>query len=151
MFALGVRRAARIFPKHTRCRPRAVCVVGRDQSRARRVVRLSERRRRKIRTAHCDRCKRRVPVRRPWRGWRRLRAAWFATLLVSLPLLPALAFEACVMLPAFALFLCAIGPLNELARRRPSCARCGLAVYGVPAPGGTAAVVALRGRRRLRP
>lgn len=112
-------------------------------------MRLAERRRRVIRTAHCERCKRRVPVRRPWRGWRPLRTAWFVTLVASLPLLPALAFEACVMLPAFALFLSAIGPLNELARRLPSCARCGLALAGSPA-GGSAPVLVLPRRRRHR-
>jgi hypothetical protein len=124
-------------------------VAGRDHSRARRVVRL-DKRRRVIRTTHCMRCKRRVPLRRPWGGWRYVRLLWFATLVASLPILPALAFDACFMLPAFMLFLTAIGPLNELARRRPACARCGLAAGGGPPTGASAPVLALRRRRRGR-
>ena len=117
---------------------------------ARRVVRLDERRH-KIRTAHCGRCKRRVLVRRPWRRWRQVRSLWFVALIVSLPLLPALAGDACFMLPAFMLLLTAIGPLNELARRRPSCARCGLCIGDDPRPHGAAAtVLTLRRVRRRR-
>jgi hypothetical protein len=77
-----------------------------------------------------------------------VRLLWFATLIASLPLLPALAFDACFLLPAFMLYLMAIGPLNELARRRPACARCGLAAGGAPAKGASAAVLALRPRRK---
>ena len=102
-----------------------------DQKRARRVVRLSERRR-GIRTAHCPRCERRVALRLPWRGWRYVRYAWFCVLAALLPLLPAIAFDACVMMPAFMLFLTAIGPLNALARRPPACRRCGLPLGGPP-------------------
>jgi hypothetical protein len=112
-------------------------------------VQLDERRRR-LRTAHCGRCKRRVLVRTPWRHWRRVRSLWFATLIVSLPLLAALAFDACFMLPAFMLFLMAIGPLNELARHRPSCARCGLWIGDDPRPPGAAPVLAMRRHRRRR-
>lgn len=86
-------------------------------------------------------------MRRPWRGWRHLRIAWFATLIAALPALPAVAFDACVMLPAFAVFLSAIGPLNELARRLPSCALCGLAIGAARVPGASAPVVVLRRRR----
>jgi hypothetical protein len=110
-------------------------------------VQLDERRRR-IRTAHCARCKRRVLVRRPWRRWRQVRSLWFALVITSLPLLPALAGDACFMLPAFMLFLTAIGPLNELARRRPSCACCGLRIGDDPPPSGGAPVLALRRVRR---
>jgi hypothetical protein len=124
-------------------------VAGRNDSNTRRVVQLNERRR-VIRTAHCARCRRRVPLRRPWGGWRYVRLLWFAALIASLPLLPAFAFDACFMLPAFMLFLTAIGPLNELARRTPSCARCGLAIGGGAQHTGTAAVLALRRRRGQR-
>lgn len=124
-------------------------MAGRDDSKARRVVQLDARRR-VIRTTHCARCKRRVLLVKPWRGWRHVRRLWFAALIASLPLMPALAFDACFMLPAFMLFLTAIGPLNELARRRPSCARCGLASGSDPASAGTAPVLALRRWRRRR-
>lgn len=116
----------------------------------REVAQLEERRRRVgVRTAHCPRCKRRVLLRKPWRGYRYLRLAWFGVLLGFLPLLPAMAFDACVLLPAFMIFLTAIGPLNALARKRPACVHCGLDL-GPPvatAEGG-AEVIALRTRRR---
>jgi hypothetical protein len=146
MYSAGVRRGrSRITLKRTR----AVCVAGRGDTKTRRVVQLDERRPR-LRTALCGRCKRRVLLRTPWRHWRQVRSLWFATLIASLPLLPALAFDACFMLPAFMLFLMAIGPLNELARQRPSCARCGICIDDDPPPSGAAPVLALRRQRRHR-
>lgn len=88
------------------------------------MVRLSDGRRR-IRTAHCPRCKRRVLVRRPWPGFRYLRVIWFVALLPLAALLPALDLKPAFTLPGFLLFLMLGGPLNLLARRTPTCSRCG--------------------------
>jgi hypothetical protein len=111
-----------------------------DQRSTRRVVRLSDGRRR-IRTAHCARCKRRVLVRPPWPGFRYLRLLWFAALLPIAALLPALGFAPTLTLPAFLVFLMLGGPLNLLARRATSCSRCG-APLPREASGGRARVTA---------
>jgi hypothetical protein len=119
----------------------------------RRVVKLGDGRRR-IRTAHCPTCKRRVLLRRPWVGFRYLRALWLVLLLPVLAYLPSIASQrGAAMIGLFA-FLMALGPLTLLARRPPSCARCGASLPGALADGpiraDPAPVVPLSSRRSKR-
>jgi len=126
----------------------------RGESRAaRRVVRLGDGRRR-IRTAHCTTCKRRVLLRRPWAGFRYLRALWLLLLLPLLAYLPSIARQRGVAMIALFVFLMALGPLTLLARRPASCTRCGTALPEAPANAPTRAdpapVVSLSSRKGKR-
>lgn len=119
----------------------------------RRVVRLGDGRRR-IRTAHCPTCKRRVLLRRPWAGFRYLRALWLVLLLPLLAYLPVIAEQRGPAMIGLFVFLMALGPLTLLARRAPSCTRCGTALPGAtagrPPRADPAPVVSLSSRKGKR-
>ncbi len=119
----------------------------------RRVVRLGDGRRR-IRTAQCPTCKRRVLLRRPWVGFRYLRALWLVLLLPVLAYLPSIAAQRGAAMIGLFVFLMALGPLTLLARRPPSCTRCGAplpdGLVGPPTRAAPAQVVPLSSRRSKR-
>jgi len=78
--------------------------------------------------AHCPRCSGRVDATWPWAGWGALRKGWFFGLGFVLLASPIWFTDFVVMMPSAMLFIAAIGPLNTLARTRPTCLRCGSAV-----------------------
>jgi hypothetical protein len=137
------------MPRTQSCR----AVVNGEPKAARRVVRLGDGRRR-IRTAHCPTCKRRVLVRRPWAGFRYLRLLWLALLLPLLGYLPSIALQRGIALIGVFAFLMALGPLTLLARRPVACTRCGGALPEAPAPAqlrdAPAEVVTLSTRKNRR-
>jgi hypothetical protein len=81
--------------------------------------------------AHCPRCRRRVEATWPWSGWVNLRKAWFVGLGLILLGSPLLMADMYVLMPCSMLFISAIGPLNTLARTRPTCLQCGSVVEPV--------------------
>jgi hypothetical protein len=81
--------------------------------------------------AHCPRCTRRVEATWPWAGWGNLRKVWFVGLGLLFVLSPVWFGDMVVLMPSAMLFIVAIGPLNTLARMRPTCLRCGSVVEAV--------------------
>lgn len=79
-------------------------------------------------SGHCARCQRDVRTVRPWPHWRKARYAYFAALLVALFCAPVILCDGFVLIPLLMLFIAAIGPLNTLAAKRPTCADCGAIV-----------------------
>ena len=69
-------------------------------------------------TGFCPRCRQDVRTIRPWPHWRKVRYAYFV-------LLGAALFGAPVLLVDGMVFIAAIGPLNALVAKRPTCAQCG--------------------------
>jgi hypothetical protein len=84
---------------------------------------------------HCPRCDDRVPVLRPWRGWRPARIAWWVGAVIWVSLFPIIAGDYCVMLPSFMAYLIAGGPIHSMAKQKIQCRRCSLELDGTP--GGT--------------
>ena len=74
---------------------------------------------------YCPRCGRGVEATWPWGGWVSLRKVWFAGLGVLVVFSPVWFTDMAVMMPSVMIFIVAIGPLNALARTRPTCLRCG--------------------------
>ena len=72
----------------------------------------------------CSRCHADVRPVRPWPHWRRLRMAYFGGLGLALCGAPVILADGFVMIPLLMLYMSAIGPLNALARERPTCSRC---------------------------
>ncbi|HEY2735113.1 MAG TPA: hypothetical protein VGI70_14050, partial [Polyangiales bacterium] len=83
--------------------------------------------------AHCPRCKKSVDATWPWAGWGRLRKAYFGGLLLLVCLSPVWMSDMSVMLPSALVFVSAVGPVNALAKIRPTCLRCGGVVESVRA------------------
>jgi hypothetical protein len=82
--------------------------------------------------AFCSRCAGPVEASWPWPGWGRLRKLWFGGLGVIGLLSPILMADVAVMLPSAMMFVVAIGPINALARIKPTCLRCGALVGPLP-------------------
>lgn len=75
--------------------------------------------------AYCPRCSASVEATWPWAGWVNLRKAWFVGLGVLLVFSPVWFTDMYLLMPSAMTFIAAIGPLNTLARTRPTCLRCG--------------------------
>jgi ribosomal protein S27AE len=78
--------------------------------------------------AHCPRCSSHVEATWPWAGWVNLRRGWFFGLFFVVVASPIWFVDMYVMMPCAMLFIAAIGPLNTLARTRPTCLKCGSVV-----------------------
>jgi hypothetical protein len=65
---------------------------------------------------------------RPWPHWRKARYVYFAGLFVALCCGPVIFADGFVLIPSLMVYMAAIGPLNSLARKRPTCAQCGAVV-----------------------
>ena len=76
-------------------------------------------------SGHCPRCDRGVRTVRPWPHWRRVRYVYFGVLCVALFCAPVILADAFVLIPMLMTFIAAIGPLNALVAKLPSCADCG--------------------------
>ena len=79
-------------------------------------------------TGHCDRCHTDVRTVRPWPHWAKLRYAYFAILGVALFCTPVILADGFIMIPTLMVFIAAIGPLNAMAAKRPTCMHCGAIV-----------------------
>lgn len=83
-------------------------------------------------SGHCSRCQRAVRTVQPWPHWRKARYGYFAMLGVALFASPVLLCDGFVLIPLLMVFIAAIGPLNTLARKRPTCADCGAITNALP-------------------
>jgi hypothetical protein len=73
----------------------------------------------------CPRCRCDVRTIRPWPHWRKVRYGYFATLGVALFGAPVILVDGFVLIPSLMVFIAAIGPLNSLVAKQPTCAQCG--------------------------
>jgi hypothetical protein len=73
----------------------------------------------------CPRCRQDVRTIRPWPHWRKVRYGYFATLCVALFGAPVILVDGFVLIPSLMVFIAAIGPLNSLVAKQPTCAQCG--------------------------
>jgi hypothetical protein len=76
-------------------------------------------------SGYCPRCREDVRTIRPWPYWRRVRYGYFAILAVALCGSPVLLVDGFVLIPSLMVFISAIGPLNALVAKQPTCAQCG--------------------------
>ena len=76
-------------------------------------------------SGHCPRCNEHVRTVRPWPHWHKVRYGYFAGLFVALCGGPIIFTDGFVMIPMLMVYIAAIGPLNSLARKQPTCAQCG--------------------------
>lgn len=76
-------------------------------------------------TGYCARCRRDVRTIRPWPHWRKLRHAYFGILLAALFGAPVILADGFVLIPTLMVYIAAIGPLNALVAKQPTCAECG--------------------------
>ena len=77
------------------------------------------------RLADCPRCAKQVQAVWPWPHWGRLRWIYFGVLGLCLCASPVILADGFVLIPTMMVWMAAIGPLNRLARNKPTCARCG--------------------------
>jgi hypothetical protein len=77
---------------------------------------------------HCARCARDVSLLRPWPGFRWLKRAWYAGLLLVLALMPIILSEITLLLPMAMVFAVAGGPVLALASQPVTCRTCGAAI-----------------------
>lgn len=79
-------------------------------------------------TGHCPRCHDDVRTVRPWAHWRKLRYGYFGVLALALFCTPVLLCDGFILIPTLMIFIAAIGPLNALVAKQPTCAQCGAVV-----------------------
>jgi hypothetical protein len=77
---------------------------------------------------YCARCARDVSLLRPWPGFRWLKRAWYAGLLLVVALMPIILSEITVLLPMAMVFAVAGGPVLSLAAQPTTCRECGAAI-----------------------
>ena len=73
---------------------------------------------------HCPRCQRAVRPIRPWPHWGRVRIGYFCGLGLALFGSPVILADGFILIPTLMIYISAIGPLNRLARQKPSCSKC---------------------------
>jgi hypothetical protein len=73
----------------------------------------------------CPRCRQDVRTIRPWPHWRKVRYGYFAMLGVALLGTPVILVDGFVLIPSLMVFIAAIGPLNSLVAKLPTCVNCG--------------------------
>jgi len=76
-------------------------------------------------TGYCPRCRQDVQTVRPWPHWRKVRYAYFGLLCVALFGAPVILADGFILIPTLMVFIAAIGPLNSLVAKKPTCAQCG--------------------------
>ena len=79
-------------------------------------------------TGFCPRCRQDVQTVRPWPHWRKLRYLYFGLLGVALCGAPVILADGFILIPTLMIFIAAIGPLNSLVAKKPTCATCGAIV-----------------------
>jgi hypothetical protein len=85
-------------------------------------------------SGYCTRCHADVRTVRPWPHWRKVRYGYFAGLALALCGAPVILADGFVLIPTLMVFISAIGPLNSLVHKKPTCAQCGAVV--LRGPGG---------------
>jgi hypothetical protein len=65
---------------------------------------------------------------RPWPHWRKVRYFYFSALGLALFGAPVILADGFILIPCLMIFIAAIGPLNALIAKRPTCAQCGAVV-----------------------
>lgn len=73
----------------------------------------------------CPRCRQDVRTIRPWPHWRKVRYGYFGMLGVALLGAPVILVDGFVLIPSLMVFIAAIGPLNALVAKQPTCVNCG--------------------------
>lgn len=76
-------------------------------------------------SGYCPRCRQDVRTIRPWPHWRKVRYGYFGVLGIALLGSPVILVDGFVLIPSLMVFIAAIGPLNSLVRKQPTCAQCG--------------------------
>jgi hypothetical protein len=76
-------------------------------------------------SGHCPRCRQDVRTVRPWPHWRKVRYGWFSGLGLALCGAPVILADGFVLIPCLMMYIAAIGPLNSLVAKKPTCALCG--------------------------
>jgi hypothetical protein len=79
-------------------------------------------------SGYCPRCRQDVRTVRPWPHWRKLRYLYFSLLGLALFGAPVILADGFILIPTLMVFIAAIGPLNSLVAKRPTCADCGAVV-----------------------
>jgi hypothetical protein len=79
-------------------------------------------------SGYCPRCRQDVRTVRPWPHWRKLRYLYFSLLGLALFGAPVILADGFILIPTLMIFIAAIGPLNSLVAKRPTCADCGAVV-----------------------
>ena len=64
----------------------------------------------------------------PWPHWRKVRYAYFGTLSLALFGAPVILADGFILIPCLMIIIAAIGPLNALIAKKPTCAQCGAIV-----------------------
>jgi hypothetical protein len=82
--------------------------------------------------AACDRCQCEREATWPWAGWGTLRKFWLVLIFCLVFSSPLYLADMHGLLPAAMIMVVAIGPLNALARIRPTCLTCGAVVEPQP-------------------
>ncbi|HKU39654.1 MAG TPA: hypothetical protein VJR89_15950 [Polyangiales bacterium] len=107
----------------------------------------------KHKSGHCPRCRTDVQTVRPWPHWRKVRYGYFGGLGVALFAAPVILADGFVLIPCLMLYIAAIGPLNSLIAKQPTCAQCGAVVEPLRrlqvVQGGGQSSPARDGRKRL--
>jgi hypothetical protein len=76
-------------------------------------------------SGYCPRCRTDVRTVRPWPHWRKIRYLYFCGLALAVCAAPVILCDGFVLIPSLMIFIAAIGPLNALVGRKPTCAQCG--------------------------
>jgi len=76
-------------------------------------------------SGYCPRCRRDVRTIRPWPHWRKVRVLYFCGLGLALLGAPVILADGFVLIPSLMLYISAIGPLNQMASKLPTCVECG--------------------------
>ena len=76
-------------------------------------------------TLYCQRCAHDVEPVCPWHGFRWIKRAWYAGLLLLALLMPVIMSEITLLLPLAMAFALAAGPVHRLAAEPCSCSECG--------------------------
>lgn len=77
---------------------------------------------------YCGRCTRDVVPVTAWPGFRWVKRAWYAGVLLVALLMPIILAEITVLLPMALVFAMAAGPVHSLAAQRSTCSECGAEV-----------------------
>jgi hypothetical protein len=85
-------------------------------------------------SGNCPRCARGVRTVQPWPHWRRVRYGYFSMLVLALFCAPVILADGFVLIPMLMVFIAAIGPLNALVAKLPTCAECGATIEEKYAP-----------------
>jgi hypothetical protein len=99
----------------------------------------------------CPRCNEAVRTVQPWPHWGKVRYGYFAGLFCALCCGPVIFADGFVLIPCLMLYMSAIGPLNSLAKRRPTCAQCGAVAVASLQELPRKGLRLIKGRRKPRP